>query len=44
MSNLPQIDGPDRNHYDEFVDVVLGGGKETWAASFDYAGPLTESV
>ena len=43
MSNLPQIDRPDRNHYHGFLDV-LGGGKETWSASFDYAGPLTESV
>jgi predicted dehydrogenase len=44
MAALPQIDLPDRNHYHEFIDVVLGGGKETCSASFDYAGPLTESV
>jgi predicted dehydrogenase len=44
MGALPQIDLPDRNHYHEFIDVVLGGGKEACSASFDYAGPLTESV
>ena len=44
MAALPTIDLPERNHYLEFVDVVLGGGKETCSASFDYAGPLTESV
>jgi hypothetical protein len=44
MASLPQIDLPDRNHYHEFVDVVLSGGKEACSASFDYAGPLTESV
>jgi predicted dehydrogenase len=44
MATLPQIDLPERNHYHEFIDVVLGGGKETCSASFDYAGPLTESV
>lgn len=41
---LPQIELPDRDHYAEFVDVVLAGGKEPCSASFDYAGPLTESV
>ena len=35
---------PERDHYAEFIDVVLGGGKEECSASFDYAGPLTESV
>jgi hypothetical protein len=44
MANLPKIDLPDRNHYHEFIDVVLGGGKDACSASFDYAGPLTESV
>ncbi|MEP6918723.1 MAG: Gfo/Idh/MocA family oxidoreductase [Acidobacteriota bacterium] len=44
MASLPQIDLPDRDHYGEFVDVVLGGSKEKCSASFDYAGPLTESV
>ena len=44
MAALPQIDLPDRNHYHEFVDVVLGGGRQACSASFDYAGPLTESV
>ena len=29
---------------DGFIDVVMGGGKETCSASFDYAGPLSESV
>ena len=41
---LPTIDVPERDHYGEFVDVVLGGGKERCSANFDYAGPLTESV
>jgi predicted dehydrogenase len=44
MAALPQFDLPERDHYAEFVDVVLGGGKTTCSASFDYAGPLTESV
>jgi predicted dehydrogenase len=44
MASLPQIDLPERDHYREFVDVVLAGGKERCSASFDYAGPLTESV
>ena len=30
------------NHYFQFVDAVLGKGKAS--ASFDYAGPLSESV
>ena len=37
-------DLPERDHYREFVDVVLAGGKEKCSANFDYAGPLTESV
>ena len=41
---LPQFEIPERDHYAEFVDAVLGGGKEACSASFDYAGPLTESV
>jgi predicted dehydrogenase len=44
MSALPQIELSDRDHYGEFIDVVLGGGKEKCSANFDYAGPLTESV
>jgi predicted dehydrogenase len=44
MAALPQIELSDRDHYGEFIDVVLGGGKEKCSASFDYAGPLTESV
>ena len=44
MTALPQVDLPERDHYREFVDVVLAGGKEACSASFDYAGPLTESV
>lgn len=44
MAALPQIEIPERDHYAEFIDVVLGGGKEQCSASFDYAGPLTESV
>jgi len=41
---LPSIDLPDRNHYFEFIDVVMAGGKDKCSANFDYAGPLTESV
>jgi hypothetical protein len=44
MAAAPPNDIEDRNHYHEFVDVVLGGGKQPCSASFDYAGPLTESV
>jgi len=44
MPALPAIDLPDRDHYGEFIDVVLAGGKEKCSANFDYAGPLTESV
>jgi predicted dehydrogenase len=44
MASLPRIELPDRDHYGEFIDVVLGGGQQKCSASFDYAGPLTESV
>jgi predicted dehydrogenase len=44
MAALPTIDLPDRDHYGEFIEVVLAGGKAKCSASFDYAGPLTESV
>ncbi len=44
MKELPQIELSDRDHYGEFIDVVLGGGKEKCSANFEYAGPLTESV
>ena len=44
VTALPQFDLPDRDHYAEFVDAVLGGGKAKCSAGFDYAGPLTESV
>jgi predicted dehydrogenase len=44
MASLPKIEIADRDHYAEFIDVVLGGGKEKCSANFDYAGPLTESV
>ena len=44
MAALPRIELPERDHYAEFVDVVLGGGKEKCSADFSYAGPLTESV
>jgi predicted dehydrogenase len=44
MAALPKIELADRDHYGEFIDVVLGGGKEKCSANFDYAGPLTESV
>jgi hypothetical protein len=35
---------PPRDHYGEFLDAVLAGGTTPCSASFDYAGPLTESV
>jgi predicted dehydrogenase len=41
---LPQIDVTDGNHYFEFIDTVMGGGKTKCSAHFDYAGPLTEAV
>jgi predicted dehydrogenase len=41
---LPEIAVPERDHYREFVDAVLGGHKQPCSAGFDYAGPLTESV
>jgi hypothetical protein len=44
MASLPKIELVDRDHYGEFLDVVLGGGKQKCSANFDYAGPLTESV
>jgi predicted dehydrogenase len=44
MAALPAIELADRDHYGEFLDVVLGGGKQKCSANFDYAGPLTESV
>jgi hypothetical protein len=44
MASVPTIELPDRDHYGEFIDVVLAGGKEKCSANFDYAGPLTESV
>ena len=44
MAALPTIDIADRDHYAEFVDAVLGGGRQPCSAGFDYAGPLTESV
>jgi predicted dehydrogenase len=44
MAALPQFDLPERDHYAEFIDAVLGGGKAKCSAGFDYAGPLTESV
>jgi predicted dehydrogenase len=42
--SLPVLELPDRDHYGEFVDAVLGGSKQKCSADFDYAGPLTESV
>src|SRR5262245_51586924 len=44
MASLPTIEVPERDHYAEFVEAVLGGGQQKCSASFDYAGPLTESV
>jgi predicted dehydrogenase len=33
-----------RDHYAEFLDAILAGGTIRPAASFDYSGPLTETV
>jgi len=44
MAPLQPLDLPERDHYQEFIDVVLAGGKNNCSANFDYAGPLTESV
>jgi predicted dehydrogenase len=44
MASPPNVELGDRDHYGEFIDVVLGGGKQKCSANFDYAGPLTESV
>jgi predicted dehydrogenase len=41
---LPEIAVPDRDHYAEFIDAVLGGGHTRCSTNFDYSGPLTESV
>jgi predicted dehydrogenase len=41
---LPQIDVPERDHYREFIDAVVGGSRARCSTSFDYSGPLTESV
>jgi predicted dehydrogenase len=44
---LPEIAVPDRDHYAEFIDVVLDsgrGGRTRCSTNFDYSGPLTESV
>ena len=41
---LPSIDVPERDHYAEFLDAVLAGGRTPCSAGFDYAGPLSESV
>jgi predicted dehydrogenase len=43
-ASLPAIDIAERDHYAEFLDAVLAGGKKACSAGFDYAGPLTESV
>lgn len=42
--SLPVVEIADRDHYGEFVDAALSGGKQRCSANFDYAGPLTESV
>jgi hypothetical protein len=44
MATLPTFDLADRDHYGEFLDAVLAGGRQSCSAGFDYAGPLTESV
>jgi predicted dehydrogenase len=37
---MPRIAGA--NHYHQYIDAILG--KDTTSASFNYSGPLTESV
>ena len=37
---MPKVTGT--NHNNQFIDAVLGNGKTS--ASFDYSGPLTETV
>ena len=44
VASLPANDLTDRDHYGEFIDAVLAGGRGPCSANFDYAGPLTESV
>ena len=44
MAARPAIDLPERDHYHEFVDVVLAGGRDRCSTDFAYSGPLTESV
>lgn len=44
MAARPTVDLPDRDHYGEFIDVVLAGGRGRCSTDFSYAGPLTESV
>ncbi len=44
MERLQKPEIPPRDHYAEFVDAVLAGGATPCSASFDYSGPLTESV
>ena len=41
---LPEIAVPDRDHYAEFIDAALAGGRTRCSTNFDYSGPLTESV
>ena len=33
-----------RDHWKDFIDCCLKGGKQQPSANFDYAGPLTEAV
>ncbi len=44
VASLPTNELTDRDHYGEFIDAVLAGGRGPCSAGFDYAGPLTESV
>lgn len=39
---MPEI--TPRDHYFEFLDAVLAGGSTKCSTSFDYSGPLTETV
>jgi predicted dehydrogenase len=44
MATIQKPELPPRDHYGEFLDAVLAGGTTACSASFDYSGPLTESV
>jgi hypothetical protein len=44
MASRPSLDIAERDHYGEFIDIVLANGRGRCSTDFSYAGPLTESV